>query len=78
MNGTKVWRGLSILSILIFIISVAGIGILSYRYVRDPAIGVYGFTGGSGQLWLLLIAISSLQSFVISYYEGEQHNRSAQ
>jgi hypothetical protein len=72
MRTAQVWR---CLSFLIFVGSVIGIVVLSYRYIRSPSVAVYGLTGGSGQLWLTLVAISSLEAFLILSYAPTNKNR---
>lgn len=71
MKVARVWM---VLSILVFVSSIVGMAVLTYRYVRYPSLTVYGFTGGSGQLWLSLIALSSLEAFLILSSE-EKLNR---
>ena len=71
MKTTRVWK---VLSILVFVISIMSIAVLTFRYVRSPSLTVYGFTGGSGQLWLTLVAISSLEAFLILLSEQRLGN----
>jgi len=72
MNVTNVWRGLAA---LVFVTSVVGIAFLTFRYLRNPVLAVYGFTGGSGQLWLTLVAITSFLAFLILPYEEQQNKK---
>ena len=69
MNVAKVEMGLSL---LVFVASIVGIVILTFRYFRDPSLTVYGFTGGSGQLWLIVVAIISLEVFLIAFEEQKK------
>ena len=71
MKTRRVWNALSI---LVFVISIGSIAVLTFRYVRSPSLTVYGFTGGSGQLWLTLVAISSLEAFLILLSEERLGN----
>ena len=58
----RVWQGLLI---LVFIISIWGIGALSTFYVRGASPTVYAFSAGAGELWLTLVALSALEAFFI-------------
>lgn len=59
---TRIEQGLLI---AIFAISIAAIGLLTTYYVRSPSRTAYAFTGGSGELWLVVVAISALGGFFI-------------
>jgi len=58
----RVWQGLLI---LVFAGSIWGIDALSTYYVRSRSPDVYAFSGGSGELWLALIALIALEEFLI-------------
>jgi len=69
--STKVWEGLFL---LVFVIGIGGIGALTVYHVRRPSVEVYAVSGGSGELWLTLIAIIGLEGFFIVFSE-EQLNK---
>ena len=58
--------------------SIAGIVILSFRYVRNRPLAVYGLTGGSGQLWLTVLALSSLEAFLIATFDVPKRNKTTE
>ena len=62
----RVWQGLFI---LVFVVSIWGIYALSIYYLRSRSPDVYAFTGGSGELWLVLIALGALEGFMIVSFE---------
>lgn len=66
---TRIEKGLLI---LVFVISVMSIGALTTYYVRRPTPGVYALSGGSGELWLTVIAISALEGFLIVSLDEQQ------
>jgi len=59
---------------LVFIISVGAISILTVYYARRPSLEAYAVSGGSGQLWLTVIAISALGAFLIFVFDEPQSN----
>jgi len=63
------------LLILVFVVSIGGIGVLTTRYVRSPSPTAYAFSGGSGELWLTVIAIVALAGFLIIYYDERHKER---
>ncbi len=69
--SAMVWEGLFL---LVFIISIVGIGALTDYHVRYPSPDFYAISGGSGELWLTLIAILGLGGFIIVFYD-EQMNK---
>jgi len=75
VNITKWERGLAL---LVFVLSIVGIVILSFRYVRNRPLTVYGLTGGSGQLWLTVLALSSLEVFLIATFDVPKRNKTTE
>jgi hypothetical protein len=67
----RVWQGLLI---LVFVVSIWGINALTTYYVRSPSPAVYAFSGGSGELWLTLLALSALEAFLIVSFEEQKKN----
>jgi len=64
-----------VLLLLVFVVSIVAIGVLTTYYVRRPYPGAYAFSGGSGELWLTVIAISALGGFLIVSVDERQKNR---
>ena len=69
---TRIEQGLLI---VVFAISIGAIGLLTTYYVRSPSPSAYAFTGGSGELWLVVVAISALGGFFIVSLDQQQNER---
>jgi hypothetical protein len=68
---SRVERGVLILT---FLVSVGIIGVLTFYYERRPSLTAYAFTGGTGELWLTVIAISALGALLIFSFDERQKN----
>jgi len=66
---TRIWKELFLLA---FIISVGAIAILTFYYSRRPSRETYALSGGSGQLWLTVIAVSALGAFLIFAFDERE------
>jgi len=73
--STMIMRVAKVLLLLAFVVSIVAIGALTTYYVRRPYPGAYALSGGSGELWLTVIAISALGGFVIVSVDERQKNR---
>lgn len=66
--SARVWEGLFL---LVFVISIVGVGALTVYHIRRPSVDVYAISGGSGELWLTLIAIIGLGGFLIVFSDEQ-------
>lgn len=67
-----VWAGLFL---LVFVISIVGVGALTVYHMRSRSVDVYAVSGGSGELWLTSLAVIGLLGFLLVFSEEQMNKR---